>query len=382
MRTVIIRLTVTLIAIGVGVVIVWGLTTMGDKSAGPVEDFMTNVSTGVSTVENHFILQTREHTRSESLQWFDAYRNSKKKISHPDRMLWGTYDNEVTKTYQSVVELEDTLHAKFSIIQLYTAWGSKPDEKFPITAAKGILDIGSMPLITWEPWLIDFDKEKHPELPDPESRDKDGMKAVAKGDYDFYIDKWASDAKKLDRLIFVRLGHEMNDPYRYSWGPQNNKPEDFIAAWKHVVDRFREIGAKNVIWVWCPHPAYGYFDAYYPGADYVDWVGVGALNYGIVASWSKWWSFDDIFGKYYESLSHYKKPIMITEFGSLAVGGDREQWFKDAITSMPKKYPAIKSVVFYHNSHDQTIMAKSLDWYVKNDLKLVKTIRAALKQVE
>ncbi|RZK28888.1 MAG: cellulase, partial [Hymenobacter sp.] len=141
---------------------------------------------------------------------------------------------------------------------------------------------------------------------------------------------------------------------------------------------FRQAGATNVVWVWAPHPAYT-FAAYYPGDAFVDWVGVGTLNYGTVAAWSQWWSFADIFGKYYPQLASYKKPIIITEFGSLKVGGSRSQWFKDALTDMPTKYPLVKSVVFYHNSNDNTTTMKVLDWTFKDDRQATSSIVQSVK---
>ena len=170
----------------------------------------------------------------------------------------------------------------------------------------------------------------------------------------------------------------MNDPYRYPWGPQNNDPADYIAAWRHVVNRFRANGVKNVIWVWSPHPAYKNYDLYYPGDKYVDWVSAGTLNYGTVAAWSQWYTFDEIFGKYYPLFAKYKKPIMISEFGSLATGGNREKWFEDALTAMPVKYPLIKSIVFFHVSNDKTTTDKSLDWYIKYDHHITQTISSII----
>ena len=171
----------------------------------------------------------------------------------------------------------------------------------------------------------------------------------------------------------------MNDPYRYTWGPQNNTADEFVAAWKHVVDYFRKAGANNVIWMWSPHIAYGYFNEYYPGDDYVDWVGVGTLNYGKVALWSDWWSFDEVYGKYYTDLAAFNKPIMLTEFGSLAVGGDRAAWYADALCAIPTKYPMTKSVVFFHFDNDYTLTNKSLNWYFINDKKVCDSINKCIK---
>ena len=120
--------------------------------------------------------------------------------------------------------------------------------------------------------------------------------AVAHGDYDFYVDKWARAAAKFRRPILLRFGHEMNDPYRYPWGPQNNTKEEYIAAWRHVVERFRKNNANAVVWVWSPHVAYQYWETYYPGSDYVDWVATGALNYGPSLGGRSGGTFQEIFG--------------------------------------------------------------------------------------
>ncbi len=286
--------------------------------------------------------------------------------------MLGAFDNEAKEDYESIVGLEDSLKTTFPLIHIFTAWGSKPEEKFPAERVKDIIDLGSVPVITWEPWLSDFNEEEYP-ANGKADREKNGMKDVAAGMYDTYVIKWANSAREIHKPFFLRFGHEMNDGYRYPWGPQNNAPEDYIAAWQHIHDIFVKQGAKNVIWIWGPHPAYE-FKEFYPGDAYVDYVGVGVLNYGTVAKWSQWWSFKEIFGRYYDQLASYKKPIMITEFGSLAVGGKRARWYADALDSMPQRYPMVKSVMFYHVSMDNTTTQQTLNWYIKDDHAITATI--------
>jgi len=365
------RISIAIVSILLGVGIVYGIAFFGKKGVGPVDNLLGSIGNGISYIENKLILNKREQSRSKHLQWFSA---AELKSGDVPKILYGAYDDHVSDTYQSVVDLEDSLRTVFPIIQLYTAWGSKPEQQFPKSRIRAISQIGSVPLITWEPWLSDFTQDEYPTIPAKDKRDKFQLKAIASGTYDNYVRKWAMDAKEAKVPLFLRFGHEMNDPYRYPWGPQNNNPEDFIKAWKHVVDQFRAIGATNVIWVWSPHLAYGDYDLYYPGNEYVDWVSVGTLNYGTVASWSSWYTFREIFGNYYPQISKYKKPIMISEFGSLATGGNREKWYKDALRSIPVKYPLVKSVVFFHVSNDATTTDKALNWYIKYDQNIVKSV--------
>ena len=380
MKTIVLKRTgFTLLAMVLGVGLTYGLTYMGNRVEGPLDDALGNVSSGVATMESKYLLGRRTHTRAQALAWFQPTRTSADKLRHPDRLLLGAFDDNTGESLQPISALEDSLHTHLPIIQLYSAWGSKAEEAFPAQQVAAIAALGSLPLITWEPWLSDFAPEDVPAaLADAKTRDKAGMKAVASGSFDAYLDRWAAAARKTGNPLLVRLGHEMNDPYRYPWGPQNNEPQDFIAAWQHVVTRFRQAGATNVVWVWAPHPAYT-FAAYYPGDAYVDWVGVGTLNYGTVATWSQWWSFAAIFGRYYPQLAAYKKPIIITEFGSLKVGGSRSQWLTDALRDLPTNYPLVKGLVFYHNSSDNTTTMKSLDWTFKDDSAATGSIVRAVR---
>jgi hypothetical protein len=375
MKTILIRITLVAIAIVLGTSIFLLLAYAGDKTKGPLDDLMTTVNSSVAKFEKHAV-DTRE-SRSTSLKWFDRYRNSAVVMNKPDSFFIGAYDDNTAESYESIIALEDSIKNKLPIISLYTAWGSKKTEVFPTLRAEAIYDLGSMPMITWEPWLDDFDPDLFPADVNAASKNKGGMKAIAEGKFDDYINKWAAEAKNFRHPFFLRFGHEMNDPYRYPWGPQNNKPEDFIAGWRHIKDRFKAIGATNVIWVWSPHPAYPYSD-FYPGHDYVDWIGTTTINYGTVATWSQWWTFDDIFGKFYADVSLYGKPIILTEIGSLEVGGDRAEWFRKAFYSIRHKYRKVKALVFFHVANDNTTTYKSLDWSFKDDHKTTEVIRRSL----
>lgn len=369
----------TLLALFLAVAVILILSFIGGRSRGPLEGLVSEAGSMVNAVESEVIIQKREHKRSDALAWFNAYIRNISLLKNPKIILTGAFDNQTTESFEPINDFEDSLRTTFPLIHIYMAWGSKTEEQFPETQVKAITAMGSVPVITWEPWLTDFDPLEWPQLRKPELRDKGGMADVAKGKYDKYIEQWAWDAKDSKTPIFLRVGHEMNDPYRYPWGPQNNSAKDFKAAWRHIYNVFKAVGASNVIWIWSPHPAYGYFDAYYPGKEFVDYVGVSVLNYGTVASWSKWWTFSEILGNHYKELAKFKKPIMITEFGCLNVGGNRSAWFKEALSELPAQYPAVKALLFFHYSNDKTTTQQSLNWYIKDDTASLHTIIRQMK---
>jgi hypothetical protein len=364
-------------AVAAGAVAVVALTSMSTAAGGPISSILARLGAGVSSIEHRVRQRVRGPGRAASLTWLDRSPVSLRK---PGQVLLGAYDGHLPASFDGIIALEEKIGRSLPIIQLYTAWGDKPEHQFPLVMTTAIWDMGSVPMITWEPWLTEFDSRRHPHLPLRDARDSHGMAAVAAGAYDFYIDEWAKSAARFARPVYLRFGHEMNDPYRYPWGPQNNTKEEYIAAWRRLVTRFRAAGATNVMWVWSPHIAYEYWELYYPGAGTVDWVATGVLNFGPIAQWSRWWTFDEIFGSKYAMLAAFGKPVMVAEFGSLAVGGDRAAWYRDALEDLPAKYPAVKSVVFFETGSDQTVTYQKVDWRITSDSAAAKAVAASINE--
>ncbi len=378
-----IRYRVGLIVVIIGAALAGSLalTAVSSTSDGPVTGALDRIGTTFGSFEHAMRGRFQGPGRSADLAWFKPYVNNIDKLRHPEVILLGAFDSGLPRTLDGVVALENALGTTLPLVQIYSAWGDRPDESFPLGLATAISDVGSVPVITWEPWLSDFLSDRHPQIPLRDQRDRHGMAAVASGEYDFYVDAWARDAAKFGKPVFVRFGHEMNDPYRYPWGPQNNTNLELIAAWQHVVDRFRHAGAANVLWVWSPHVAYEYWETYYPGDRYVDWVATGALNFGPIAQWSRWWSFREIFGQKYDMLASFGKPVMVAEFGSLAVGGNRATWYSDALDSITSKYPAVRAVLFFNVKNDQTVTYQKVDWTIDGDSTVLQSVRPPLKSI-
>lgn len=361
---------VTLVSI---VLVFLALTYVSTKTEGPLARVLTGAGIVFSEVENAIVRLFRGPGREAELAWFQPYRSGVSGLRMPDTLFLGAYDDNIPETLDGVIRLEEAIGVRMPLIHFYAAWGDKPEQQFPSKLVRAVWNLGSVPVVTWEPWLIDFENVNHPHLPLRGVRDKGGAADIARGVYDFYIDQWAGDAAAFGNPVFVRLAHEMNDPYRYPWGPQNNSTLDFLAAWRHIVTRFKAAGAENVVWVWSPHVAYEYY-TYYPGDEYVDWVATQVLNYGTVASWSRWWSAEEIFGKHYPYLAALNKPVMVAEFSSLAVGGDRAAWYRDGLRDYPSRFPAVKALLFFHTAGDATVTYQELDWSFARDTTLTRVV--------
>jgi hypothetical protein len=71
--------------------------------------------------------------------------------------------------------------------------------------------------------------------------------------------------------------------------------------------------------------------------------------------------------------------MVITEFASLAVGGNRLDWYKQALTELPQSFPLVKTLMFFHVSSDNTTTQQTLNWYIKDDPRLIGAIRSSIK---
>lgn len=371
------RILVSIVVLFGAIGLVMALTYVGEQSRGPLSTFSTRVGSWFSAGEQRLAMRMRGPGRRAELAGFDTLRTVEA-LTHPARPLLGIYDNRLPTSLEGVLEVEAALDTHFPLIHVFTAWGDYPDYPFPVRTAEAIWEMGSVPVITWEPWLSPFTDAFRSDLRPTELRDERGLADVASGLYDAYLRAWARDAVRFGRPVLVRFAHEMNDAYRYPWGPHQNTPEEFIAAWRQVVQVFRQEGASNVIWVWSPHVAYDGFEAYFPGDDVVDWVGATVLNYGTVAYWSQWWTFDDIFTRKYDRLRAFGKPIMVAELGSIMAGGERAPWYAQALTRLPQRLPEVKAVMFFHNQQDATITYQALNWGFAQDHAIVDAIRDGL----
>jgi Concanavalin A-like lectin/glucanases superfamily/Glycosyl hydrolase family 26 len=191
---------------------------------------------------------------------------------------------------------------------------------------------------------------------------------ITNGSQDSVIKARANAAKAFGKQMLVRWGYEMNGHwFDWSGASNGNNPAAYIAAWKHIVNIFRNAGATNVLWIWTvnngdnPNVSWNNYANYYPGDDYVDWVGIDGYNWGTSASWATWQSFAQVFTSGGSTTPYQKyaghKPIMIAETGSVEVGGNKGAWYEGIPGALQSSLPGIKAVVFFETIHNGTNMS-------------------------
>lgn len=138
------------------------------------------------------------------------------------------------------------------------------------------------------------------------------VEQIGNGTWDTYLTMIANQAKAFGYPIYLKIGIEMNinQGVNTTWTSGEN-PIAFIAAWKRIVDIFRNEGVTNVTFVWNPNwndVGPNHWTDYYPGDDYVDWVGIDLYQY-------QQNSDPDNMLQIYDDYCN-RKPIAICEWGT------------------------------------------------------------------
>ena len=220
-------------------------------------------------------------------------------------------------------------------------------------------------MFSWEPWkpvptsLGPFQQYQ----PQPGYRNSD----IASGVQDEYITRFATSLAGFQGTVYLRYAHEMNG----FWYPWSRGPRAYVQAWRHVVDIFRQVGARNVRFVWSANPNLFQRRAewqrklqrYWPGSAYVDAVGSTMINFGGSKDYrvARWVPRLDALHR------RYRKPVMLTETNTAYRG--RVRWLRDLRTLL-RRSPWIRAVVWSQlesRGKEQTKGLGKVDWDVRRD---------------
>jgi hypothetical protein len=209
------------------------------------------------------------------------------------------------------------------------------------------------------------------------------LSQIIEGRFDAFITAWAIQAKRWGHPFFLRFDWEMNtNSVPYSEHSNGNGPGEFVRMWRHVHDLFREAGADNVTWVWCPNVEYPTsvkpLARLYPGDAYVDWTCLDGYNWGTNPHHrDAWRGFGTVFRSTYDLVTKRiapSKPLMVGETASTEVGGSKAQWITDALTrQVPGRFPRIRAFVWF-NKH-----WGGIDWPLESSPTARLAFRAAIR---
>jgi hypothetical protein len=248
--------------------------------------------------------------------------------------------------------------------------------KFPLESVKNIYSQGVIPSIRIMPWSK-YDKEDQ-----TYSLDK-----IISGKFDKELTLWANDAASCGIPLLIDIAPEPNGDW-FPWsGVFNGKgekdkygskdvpdgPEKFKDVYKHIVNIFKDAGCENITYVFhinsvsAPDENWNKIINYYPGDDYVDWIGINI--YGPQMWGDKYTRFIDILDPVYPELCSLssEKPIAILEFGvaDYLPNVNKAIWLQSALYTVAlPEYNRIKAIGWWHSTwfnKDGTISALQID---------------------
>ena len=282
-------------------------------------------------------------------------------------------DNEDDVTLEAIEGFERLVGKHQAIVASSSYWG---EQTFPTANLNIIWRHDAVPLVFWSPWDRPYIQEAGP--------DRFSLPSIIEGKWDDYIDRWGDAARAFGHPILVSFANEMNGSwfpwsgYFYGGGtvvpgtpvpytipgkayPEGKPgpflgPETFKKAYRHVVDRVRARGASNVLWVFhtvnysIPQATWNFIGQYYPGPDYVDWLGYSV--YGKQFDDDAWCPFIPLLDWPYAEICALdpQKPIMLAEWGvgEFPKKGSKPDFIRDALGTMQRRYPRVKAAVFWH----------------------------------
>jgi mannan endo-1,4-beta-mannosidase len=208
----------------------------------------------------------------------------------------GVFQHGAPETYAGITAFTKTTGVRPRLVSYYSGWSEPFQVGFAAEAARH----GALPLVQIDPTDV-------------------SLAAIAAGQYDEYLRSYADSVRSYGHRVILGFGHEMNGHW-YSWGYRHTSAAVFVAAWRHIVDVFRQQGANNVTWMWTVnimHPGGGIPSPtrWWPGSSYVNWIGLDGYYQ------QPSWTFASMFGptiKIVHALSRVPIPILISETGAPA----------------------------------------------------------------
>jgi hypothetical protein len=284
--------------------------------------------------------------------------------AHPD---FGLRDAEVSP--ESVREFAAMAGRK--IVWSYVSWHWSDGLKFPSDQCRALHGEGVVPLIGIMPWSAERQGEPEPIYT---------LDRILSGEFDEALERCAEEVRALGFPIMIEFGPEANGswfPWSGAWNGRDggvygdaaipDGPERFRDSYRRIAGIFRRVGASDVTWVFhiaavaAPKEAWNAARYYYPGDDWVDWI--GASVYGAPDERGAPRQFDDVMKHLYPGMCAISpsRPLAILELG-VAEHSDKPGWIRDALGAIASgAYPRIRAVSWWNKTRKPNGVRSTLE---------------------
>jgi mannan endo-1,4-beta-mannosidase len=287
---------------------------------------------------------------------------------------------------QELLDFEALLGRPVASVLRYVTW----EERFPGPVCDAVAGRGALPMLIWMPGWPSLDGDLRREC----RPDETGLDEILAGRHDAYIDEFARACLQWGGDLLVRFLYEFNANW-YVWSGEKNGgerggPDKVKRVWRYVVGRFRDIGARNVQWVWCVHEPsalvsldpWNDIERYWPGDGWVDWLGIDGFNFfpkhperddPVLLT------FDDCFTAVHRRLRALSgKPIqLMTGSGEFVHDGEpanKPAWVADMCARLRTGYDGVALVYWFGHQFDDRA-----DWRIDSSPESLATFREQLQ---
>jgi len=264
--------------------------------------------------------------------------------------LFGAFPGEGTNTEQFEAEINHTI----AIVG--------HEQTFDLLPKKSILEdvaAGRIPLISWTSNTA----------PSKSVLASD----ILAGKYDAQLDNQADAIAALDGPVIIEWQPEMTDNPRnalfFAGISEDQWGQTYIAVWQYIHDIFVARGATNAQWIWSPGGgAYqtqwnGVIkcQAYFPGANYVDWMGLHSFN---KSNTPEAYDANPQFTAFYTQAPAWApgKPLMHAQTGATRQTDAQREWIATAETSLPSEFPLVRGFVYFNQDSSKGGQGRSMKY--------------------
>jgi peptidoglycan hydrolase-like protein with peptidoglycan-binding domain len=282
-----------------------------------------------------------------------------------NHLSWGVYTGNSSGAFSSFANL---VGKSPDIQAIFLSMGL---DSFPTNYTQSVGETGKTLLIFWEP----DNGASYVNQPDF------NYDAILSGKYDANMKQFAAAAKAYGYPVILVPMAEMNGNWSPWGGTVNgNTPAKFSQAWIHVHDFFT--ADTNVKFGWAvnnqsvPNTSANAISAYWPGAQYVDYVGVDGFN----GNGDPWQSFSQIFPlDLMKQLATYGKPVYIFSMGSSENPADasgKANWITQGLgpNGVIASFPGLAGWIWFNKDNGNF----DSNWLVNSDSDSLSAFKAAI----
>ncbi|MGD0191410.1 MAG: hypothetical protein ABSD74_11770 [Rhizomicrobium sp.] len=182
---------------------------------------------------------------------------------------------------------------------------------------------------------------------------------ILAGKYDKQLNAQAKAIAALRATVLIEWEPEMTDNPRNKMFFEGVSIPDrgptYVSVWMYIHDIFVADGATNVQWVWAPGgDAYKLHQdgeipcqPYFPGADYVDWMGMHSFN---KSDTPLAYDANEQFLDFYATAPSWApgKPLIHAQTGATSVTDAQSEWISTAQSSLKSEFPLVRAFVYYN----------------------------------